>query len=153
MQNLRNFSLFLLLLMATLGLQAQNGNAVVSEVKLYDIGGGTGILVVRVSGNQAYQYTGGSYTATGARIVGGAASSGIGASSRVPVVAPTPGNGNGGGNSNPNGNQSVLLTAYVPLTPSSGHGPDFVTVDLSVASEGDGRVFWHWSFPVTTTNP
>lgn len=147
MKTPRILSLLVLLLMATLGLQAQNGNAVVSEIKLYDMGDGTGILAVRVSGNQAYLYTGGSFAATGDRIPGGSAGGGIGSSSRVHVVSPAPGNGNG----NSNGNQAVILTALVPLTPSSGNQPDFVSIDLRV--EGDGRVFYHWGSTVSVARP
>lgn len=32
-------------------------------------------------------------------------------------------------------------------------GAGSISVTIQFAQEGDGRVFWHWSFPVTTTNP
>ncbi len=150
MKNLKLFSLLLLLIFAGIGAHAQNGNAVVSEVKLYDMGNGSGILAVRVSGNLAHLYNRGSFSATGDRVPGGTVGGGIGLSSRVVVVPPSPGNGNGN-NGNGNGNQPVILAGVMPLSPSTGQQSDFVTVDLRV--EGDGRVFWHWSFPVTTTNP
>ena len=143
---MKNIFLFLFLLMATAGLQAQNGNAVISEVKLYNMGDGTGVLTVRVSGNLAYQATGGTFVATGDIVRGGRATGGIGDANRI--VVESPGNGH---NNNGNGNQAVILTGSVPLGPTTGQGPDFVDIDLSVS--GDGRVFWHWSFPVTTTNP
>lgn len=153
MQHLRILSLLLLLLTGTLGLRAQNGNAVVSEIKIYDMGNGTGIITARISGNQAYLYTGGGFTATGTRIPGGTVSGGIGSSARTIVVPPSPGNGNGNGNTNPNGNQAVILAGVLPLSPSSGQQSDFITVDLRVAEPGDGRVFYHWGSVVSTSNP
>ncbi len=150
---MKKIGLFLILLLSltTFGSAfAQNGNAVVSETKIYDMGNGTGIITARISGNLAYLYHGGSFTATGSRIPGGSVSGGIGSSSRAIIVPPTPGNGNGN-NGNGNGNQPVILAGVLPLSPSTGQQSDIITVDLRV--EGDGRVFWHWSFPVTTTNP
>jgi hypothetical protein len=149
MQHLRNLSLIILLLMATLGLQAQNGNAVVSEIKLYDMGNGTGILAVRISGNLAPQYVRGGYKATGDCIWRGTSSGGIGTATRVPILAPTPGNGNG----NSNGNQEVILTGLVPLAPTTGTGPDFVTIDLSIESASGDRVFYHWGSYLQTSKP
>lgn len=120
----------MLLLMATLGLRAQNGNAVISEVKAYDMGNGTGILTVRVSGNLASNYVGGSFSISSDRIPGGSAGSGLGIDTRAIVVSPAPGNGNG----NSNGNQAVILTGAFPLQPQSGNQPSSATVDLRVRS-------------------
>lgn len=133
MQPLRNLSLFILLLMGTLGLRAQNGNAVISEVKAYDLGNGTARLEVRISGNLAYTVQGGTFSVTGDRIPGGTAGGGIGDASRV-FVAPAP-----TGNGNSNGNQAVVIAGLFPVMASAGNGPDFVTVDITVVSRHVGE--------------
>ncbi|HEX2899614.1 MAG TPA: hypothetical protein VHS96_07845, partial [Bacteroidia bacterium] len=88
MKNLKLFSLFLLLIIAGFSLQAQNGNAVVSEVKVEDLGDGTGMIVVRISGNQASNYLGGTFSISGDRVVGGTVAGGIGNETRVIVEPP-----------------------------------------------------------------
>jgi hypothetical protein len=125
MQQLKKLSLFLLLLMATLGLQAQNGNVVVSDVKVVDMENGTGMIVVHLSGNQAADYPGGSFTISGGCIPGGSANAGIGTNTRVFVAPPVPGNGN------TNGNQTVYLAGMFPLSPEGNSQDDDVTIDLT----------------------
>lgn len=133
MKNVKIFSFFLILIMATLGIRAQNGNAVISEVKAYDLGNGTGVITVRVSGNLASNYVGGSFTISSDRIPGGSAGSSIGIDSRAIVVSPAPGSGNG----NSNGNQSVILTGAFPLLAPSGNPSDHATIDLRVRSSNN----------------
>lgn len=94
---------------------AQNGNSVVSEVKVYDMGNGTGTIEVRISGNQAEQISALSFIVSGDRIPGGAISSIL--SGSRPVNQP--------------GNPAVILTGGFPLLPGGGNQPDFV--DLHIA--------------------
>jgi hypothetical protein len=141
MQNLRNLTLFVLLLMGTLGLRAQNGNGgqngnvVVASIDIQDLGNGTGMIVVKLSGNQASNYDGGTFTITGDRIANGSASSGIGAGSRVFIDPPVPGNGNS------NGNQQVLLAGVFPIR--SGAGSDEVTMQFNFR---DRTVGLDWTY-------
>lgn len=141
MQHLKKLSLFVLLLMATLGLQAQNGNVVVSEIQLEDLGNGSGMIVVHLSGNLAENYTGGAFTISGDCIPGGSASAGIGTNTRVFVAPPVPGNGNS------NGNQTVYLAGVFPLAQSHSNGNqgDDVTVDLVFRDRYSISLDWTYS--------
>ncbi len=123
MRNLKNLTLFVLLLMGTLGLSAQNGNVVVSEVKVEDMGNGTGMIVVKLSGNQASEFAGGTFVIAGDRVANGSAGGTIGEGGRVVVEPPVPGNGNS------NGNQQVLLAALFPI--GSGNGSDEVVMQFT----------------------
>jgi hypothetical protein len=123
MKNLRNLTLFTFLLLTSLGLIAQNGNVVVSHIEIEDLGNGTGMIVVKLSGNQAASYLGGAFTISGDRIANGSASSGLGVDSRVFIAPPVPGNGNS------QGNQQVLLAGIFPI--GSGPGSDDVDIQLS----------------------
>jgi hypothetical protein len=143
MQNLRNLTLFVLLLMGTLGLRAQNGNGgqngnvVVASIDLQDLGNGTGMIVVKLAGNQASDYDGGTFTISGDRIANGSASSGIGAGSRVFIAPPVPGNGNS------NGNQQVLLAGVFPI--GSGTGSDEVTMQFTFRHRIGNGLDWTYS--------
>ena len=137
MQNLRKLSMFVLLVLATLGLRAQNGNVVVSHIDLEDLGNGTGMIVVKLSGNQASDYDGGVFTISGDRIANGSASSGIGAGSRVFIAPPVPGNGNS------NGNQQVLLAGVFPI--GSGSGSDEVTMQFTFHHRIGHSLDWTYS--------
>lgn len=126
MKNVKSISLFLFLLLATLGLRAQNGNVVVADVKVYDMENGTGMIVVHLSGNQASDYPGGSFVISGDRVAGGSASGGIGTNTRVFTAPPVPGNSN-----NNNGNQTVYLAGIFPMAPDHGGNPsDDVNMDF-----------------------
>ena len=94
---------------------AQNGNAVISEVKVYDLGNGTGLVDVRVSGNQAYLATHGSIQLTGADRLG----------MGMLFV-----NNQG----NQPGNNDVILSGTFILPPSFGNGSDFVEMDIQIRS-------------------
>lgn len=113
--------------MATMGLRAQNGNVVVSDVKVYDMENGTGMIVVHVSGNLAEFYPGGTFTISGDLVAGGTASGGIGDNTRVIIEPITP--GNGGGNGNGNGNQQVVLAGVFPMRAATGNESDEVQID------------------------
>lgn len=123
--------LFILLTVASVGsTYAQNGNVVVASIDLEDLGNGTGMIVVKLSGNQASEYDGGTFTISGDRIANGSASSSIGAGSRVFIAPPVPGNGNS------NGNQQVLLAGVFPI--GSGSGSDEVIIQLSIRPRTTG---------------
>ncbi len=141
MQNLRNFTFLLLLVMGTLGLRAQNGNAVISEVKVYDLGNGTGSIEVRVSGNLSASVVQGTFTISGDRIPGGTVSGGIGESIRVilPEEGQLPRNGNG----NNNGNQPVILTGLFSLSAPSGNHPAVFDVTIVLNRPGLGWTSWN----------
>ena len=93
----------------------QNGNAVISEVQVYDLGNGTGRIEVRVSGNLANTVTGGSFTLV--RVGPGDQPSATGF-----LVGPE----------NQLGNQSVILIGGFNLAPAFGNGPRFVDLDIQV---------------------
>lgn len=123
--------MFFLLSIASIGsAYAQNGNVVVSSVDVEDLGNGTGMIVVKLSGNQASEYTGGTFVISGDRIAGGSAGGGMGDQSRVFVQPPVPGNGNS------NGNQQVLLAAMFPI--GAGNGSDEVTMQFTLRRIGNG---------------
>jgi hypothetical protein len=127
--------MFMLLTVASVGSSyAQNGNAVVSRVDIEDLGNGTGMIVVKISGNQASEYTGGTFTISGDRIAGGSAGGGIGDQSRVIVQAPVPGNGNS------NGNQQVLLAAIFPI--GSNDGSDEVVMQFTFRGRIGNGLDW-----------
>ncbi|MFN8397771.1 MAG: hypothetical protein U0176_24345 [Bacteroidia bacterium] len=128
MQHFRNFVCLLLLLVGAVHLNAQNGNAVIASVKVYDLGNGTGVLAVHVSGNQASNYVGGRFAVSSDRIPSNSFSGGLGVDTRYNVPNPAPGQGNG----NSNGNQTVVLTAAFPLLPGSSNHSDFANVELRV---------------------
>jgi hypothetical protein len=109
-----------------------NGNAVVSEVEVQDMGNGTAMITVRISGNQAYTVTGGTFEISGDRIAGGSAGGGIGTESRVFIQPVYPGNGNS------NGNQPVLLAGLVSLESGSENGNDQVDMTFHLRRIGNG---------------
>lgn len=109
-----------------------NGNAVVSEVEVQDMGNGTAMITVRISGNQAYTITGGTFVISGERIAGGSAGGGIGTDSRVIIQPVYPGNGNS------NGNQPVLLAGLVPLEVGSENSNDQVEMTFLLRRIGNG---------------
>ena len=102
------FALFAMMLFSVI-LFGQNGNMVISEVQVYDLGNGRGIVEVRVSGNLANTVTGGSFTTGQCRACGG------------PLTVESSGN-----------NNSVILSGNFQLAPSIGHGPNFVEIDIQV---------------------
>ena len=132
MKNLKLFSLFLLLILAGFGANAQNGNVVVSSIDIEDMGNGSGMIVVKLSGNLASQYTGGTFTITGDAVAGRAAGGSIGDGGRVVVQPPVPGNGN------PNGNEQVLLAAVFPIGAPVTNENDEVTLTVSLRRIGNG---------------
>ncbi|MFY0685658.1 MAG: hypothetical protein JXQ90_00760 [Cyclobacteriaceae bacterium] len=72
MKNIFQLSFVLLLLLSGVGVvNAQNGNAVVSEVKIYDEGNGSAKVEIRISGNLAESQTTVGFTVQGNRIPGG----------------------------------------------------------------------------------
>lgn len=81
------------------------------------------MIVVKLSGNQAYNYDGGTFVISGDRIANGSAGGSIGAGGRVVVEPPVPGNGNS------QGNQQVLLAAIFPI--GNGNGSDEVTMEFT----------------------
>jgi hypothetical protein len=138
MKNARLFSfLFLLMLTSTLAkaqsgngngnYQGPNGNAVVSEVKVYNDNNGTGTIEVRVSGNLAYAISGGGITISGDRISGtvslGTDQSRVGSDL---IISPSSGNGS-----------SIIVSGNFPMLPrTAGNSPDFVDVNIELS----GRV-------------
>jgi hypothetical protein len=113
MKHLKIFSALSLFLLLLVGKSfAQNGNAVISEVQVYSLGDGVGLLEIRVSGNLASTATGGGFT--------------TGAGDRVAVnllSVSTP--------SSP-GNGSVILSGTFALTPLEESGAGFVELDIQV---------------------
>ena len=98
----------------------QHGNAVISEVQVYDLGNGTGLVEVRVSGNLANTVTGGSFTTGGnidCRACGGF----------LTVER----------SENYLGTNAVILTGGFTLAPAIGNQPRFVELDIQV--EGLGK--------------
>ncbi len=73
------------MLMATLGLEAQNqnDNAVISEVKVYDLGNSAGMIEERASGNRRLLTFNGTVVVTGDRIPSGTVTVGISESIRA----------------------------------------------------------------------
>ena len=94
----------------------QNGDAVISEVQVYDLGNGTGLVEVRVSGNLANTVTGGSFSTPENCLVCG---------SGILIVEPS---GNVPGN-------RVVLTGGFSLAPAIGNQPRFVDLDIEVYGE------------------
>jgi hypothetical protein len=132
MKNLKLFSLFLLLTICGFSAYAQNGNVVVSHVDVEDLGNGTGMIVVKLSGNLADQYTGGTFTITGDAIAGRTAGGSIGEGGRVVIEPPVPGNGNS------NGNPQVLLAAVFPIGTPVTNDNDEVTMTFRLRRIGNG---------------
>ena len=116
MKNMKLFFALFVIIAFNATLFAQNGNMVISEVQVYDLGNGTGLVEIRISGNLAYTATSGSFTVAGVEIPGGQVTSFL-AGTR-PVKQP--------------GNQSVILTGSFPLSPIIGNGPGFVELDIQV---------------------
>lgn len=115
MKTMKLFFAFFAALAFTGTLSAQNGNgqqgnAVISEVKIYDNGNGTGTIEVRISGNQAHEVRDVAINLTSARISGTATLStsqsrtGGGLS-----IEPSAGNGN-----------TVIIQGDFHLLPSPG---------------------------------
>lgn len=90
------------------------------------------MIVVKLSGNLASQYTGGTFTITGDAVAGRAAGGSIGDGGRVVVQPPVPGNGN------PNGNEQVLLAAVFPIGAPVTNENDEVTLTVSLRRIGNG---------------
>ena len=122
---MKKLALFFFILMAITSIgsaYAQNGNVVVSMVDIEDQGNGTALIVVKLSGNQASNYPGGTFAISGERVANGAAEGTIGEGGRVVVTPPVPGNGNS------NGNEQVILAAIFPLARTVGNQSDQVEV-------------------------
>jgi hypothetical protein len=128
MKHLKSIFLFALLLAATLGLRAQSGNVVVADLKVYDMGDGSGMIVAHIAGNQAENYTGGTFAITGDLVAGRIATGGIGDNTRLPVDPITPGNGGG----NTNGNQQVVIAAVFPILQPTGNESDDFHVQVTL---------------------
>lgn len=135
MKNLRKLALCVVLLLTYAGLHAQNGNATVSEVKVYDMGNGAGMMEVRISGNLSGSVHEGTFSVSGNRIAGGTATGTI--SESIRVIDPESPNGNGNGNIN--GNQAVILYGMFSLLPATGNGPDLVGVDVQIVRHHVGE--------------
>lgn len=139
MKNLRTIVCMLFLLSMGMAVHAQNGNAVVSQVDIQDMGDGTGMIVVRISGNLAENYPGGTFAISGDRVSGGTAGGGIGTNTRVFIEPPVPGNGNS------NGNQAVLLAGLFPIAPGTENGDDKVSVNLTLHNRFGNGLDWTYS--------
>lgn len=100
-----------------LGLQAQNSNAVISEVKAYDLEDGTALVEVRLSGNLADDVISGTLSVSGDGVSGTV-------STRLSIGRPVP----------QPGNASQVVVASFPYHPTGGNGPDFVSVDITVSA-------------------
>lgn len=125
----------MLLTVASVGFSyAQNGNFVLADVQVQDLGNGSAMIVVHISGNQASEFTGGLFQISGDRIPGGTVGGGMGDQSRVIIQPPVNGNGN------TNGNQQVVLAGVFPISPSVGNGNqgDQVTMDFRLRRIGNG---------------
>lgn len=115
--------LFLFMTLCSFGLFAQGGNsapanaATISEVQVYDLNNGMALLEVRVSGSGTDQVTGGSV------IVTPDYESRYGV--LVCALSPVGPSGNAG-------NNGTILTATFPFERSTGNGPDFLDLDISV---------------------
>lgn len=114
----RIFSLTLLMLFLSMGLHAQNGNAVVSEVTVYDNEDGSGSVEVRISGNLSTDINGAMISLSGARIPGGSYVS-VASSNTRPCSAC--------------GGVEVILVMDFPLGPGVGPQDDFVDVSIQGA--------------------
>jgi hypothetical protein len=142
MKTIKSISLALAMLIVTaFGIQAQNGNVVVADVKVYDMENGTGMIVVHLSGNLADDYPGGTFSISGDRVTNGSASGGIGTNTRVYTAPPVHGNGNS------NGNQTVYLAGVFPLDQSHGNGNqnDDVTMDFRFHHRLGNGLDWTYS--------
>lgn len=103
--------------MLVLGLQAQNGNAVVSQVEFYDLGNGQAALEVRISGNLASPYATGTFTAQRSDGSGAAVTGGLITDER-PVLG---------------GPSTVVMMGAFPFSPSISNGGDFYDFEINVA--------------------
>lgn len=123
MQSKKSISAFILFFMLVFGLKAQNGNAVISEVRAYDLGNGMARLEVRVSGNLASSSMSATFTATKADGGGATVTGFLGGSRPVP---------------NGNANDPVILSGNFLYTPSGEH-PEFYEFDIQLNTTPRGN--------------
>lgn len=96
---------------------SQNGNAVVSEVQVYDLENGYGRIEVRISGNLATSDPQGTFTISGDIIPGGSATGTVLGSRELPQGP---------------GNAQVILSGSFPISNQGGSQNDIVEIELSV---------------------
>lgn len=102
------------------GNSGSNGNAVISEIQVYDLGDRTGLIEVRVSGNLASTVTGGNFAVINPDDI---RQNVTGSLLRTRVVGQP-------------GNDEVILEGNFPLVPSSENGPSFVALEIQVQAAG-----------------
>ena len=118
MKKIYRFSMLFLFLFSGLSFaNAQNGNAVISEIQVYDEGDGSATIEIRISGNLASSSISANIGVQGDRIVGGSVFTRAGVTTRC-FDCP------------------VILEASVPISSSISSKDDFVdiTIDLSNAA-------------------
>lgn len=148
---MKSFSfLILLFILGGTCLQAQNGSpfaqtqqgaAVISSIYAQQVTDTRSEIEIRIAGNRAHLVTDATIAISGPSIPGGVTYTTLSAGRAIDT-----------------NNGPVVLKGSFAINVAAQSGPTFIDVQVVSASTyleepGDGRVFWHWSFPVTTTNP